>query len=289
MQRVLVIGGDGVIGGALRQALAHREIGCAWTSRRSEDPAALRLDLEESPERWPVLPEADAAFVCAGMTKLADCEADPGRARRVNVDQTARLTQGLAERCGVVVNLSTSQVFDGSAPRLDDSAAPCPASRYGRVKADAEQAVQSACPQGLVVRLVKVFGPAPNLWSRWRGELEAGRSIDAYDDLRIAPMRRRQVAELLLDAAAMRLNRTIGPVAHLTADRDESYFHLARQLCVAMNIDPGQVRRASAEADGIPAAHRPAHTALGGSTMDALGVARPDPFMAVLEAAGLDG
>ncbi|MEM9295680.1 MAG: sugar nucleotide-binding protein [Planctomycetota bacterium] len=288
MRRVVVIGGDGVIGSALREELARRGVACVWTSRRGGDAGALGLDLEADPAGWPSLPEADAAFVCAGMTKLAGCAAEPDRAWLVNVERTALLTGLLAARSGVVVNLSTSQVFDGTRAAPGEGEAVSPVSGYGRVKAAMESAVREAAPGGLVARIVKVFGAPPNLWSGWRRELGAGRSIEAFADLVIAPLRRPVAARLLLDVAAARARGELGPVAHLTAARDESYHRLALRLAAVMGVDPGLVGRASAEAQGMPAEHRPACTTLGRSTMDRVGETPPDPLDAVVEAAGVD-
>jgi dTDP-4-dehydrorhamnose reductase len=92
---------------------------------------------------------------CAALSRTKDCERDPERAKRINVDATSMLSQ-LARNTQFMF-LSSGEVFDGSAGWYDESAEPNPINVYGRTKLDAERLVL-ANPAHTVVRIVLTAG-----------------------------------------------------------------------------------------------------------------------------------
>jgi dTDP-4-dehydrorhamnose reductase len=92
---------------------------------------------------------------CAALSRTNECERDPGKARRINVDTTSMLSQlGRSTR---LIFLSSGEVFDGSAGWYDECADPNPINVYGRTKLEAERAVLRN-PAHTVVRLVLTAG-----------------------------------------------------------------------------------------------------------------------------------
>jgi dTDP-4-dehydrorhamnose reductase len=78
MKPHLVIGGDGMVGRALRAELTRSGIAFEWTSRRGSSEADIRLDLLNLPLAWPEGEAAYAAvYIVAAVPKFADCERDP--------------------------------------------------------------------------------------------------------------------------------------------------------------------------------------------------------------------
>jgi dTDP-4-dehydrorhamnose reductase len=92
---------------------------------------------------------------CAALSRTKDCERDPERAKRVNVDATILL----AQLAGAIkfVFLSSGEVFDGSAGWYDEAAEPNPVNVYGRTKLQAERVVLRN-PLHTVVRIVLTAG-----------------------------------------------------------------------------------------------------------------------------------
>ncbi len=88
--RVLVVGGDSMIGSALTNSL--RAKGCrVWeTTRRPETVSTTRfyLDLADVPADFanPLLRrKIKSVILCGSVTSSADCEGDPDGSREVNV------------------------------------------------------------------------------------------------------------------------------------------------------------------------------------------------------------
>ena len=115
---ILIVGGDGLIGGALAPHLEAAAHDVVVTSRGRRVNGRIKLDLDAEPGSWDQIPEVDAAVICAAMTSLVGCMKDPAASRRVNVEGTLALTRALVARGVFPVFLSSTLVFDGTAPRI---------------------------------------------------------------------------------------------------------------------------------------------------------------------------
>jgi dTDP-4-dehydrorhamnose reductase len=150
--RAIITGAGGLIGQYL-VASALR-----WAPRWSvEGITRAQLDLTDPSAVASVFERDNPQLVihCAALSRTKDCETDPGRARRINVDVTGLLSQ-LAKRCRFIF-LSSGEVFDGSAGWYDECAEPHPINVYGGTKRDAE-CVVLANPAHTVVRIVLTAG-----------------------------------------------------------------------------------------------------------------------------------
>jgi dTDP-4-dehydrorhamnose reductase len=92
---------------------------------------------------------------CAALSRTKDCERDPERAKRINVDATSMLAR-LARKTRFLF-LSSGEVFDGSAGWYDESAEPNPINVYGQTKLEAERVVLKNSAH-TVVRIVLTAG-----------------------------------------------------------------------------------------------------------------------------------
>jgi len=91
----------------------------------------------------------------AALSRTRDCEQDPERARRINIDATATLAE-LAQKIPFIF-LSSGEVFDGTTSWYRESDEPNPINVYGRTKLEAER-VALRNPAHTVVRIVLTAG-----------------------------------------------------------------------------------------------------------------------------------
>jgi dTDP-4-dehydrorhamnose reductase len=91
----------------------------------------------------------------AALSRTRDCEQDPERARRINIDATATLAE-LAQNIPFIF-LSSGEVFDGTTGWYRESDEPNPINVYGRTKLEAERVVLRN-PAHMVVRIVLTAG-----------------------------------------------------------------------------------------------------------------------------------
>ncbi|MBH0201956.1 MAG: SDR family oxidoreductase [Nitrospira sp.] len=96
-----------------------------------------------------------AVIHCAAVSRTKDCEQDPQRARRVNVEATAHLAQLSTDIPFIFV--SSGEVFDGRAGWYRETDEPVPINFYGKTKCEAEQLVLQN-PRHTAVRIVLTAG-----------------------------------------------------------------------------------------------------------------------------------
>ncbi|MDQ4125235.1 MAG: sugar nucleotide-binding protein, partial [Actinomycetota bacterium] len=147
--RVLVTGGDGQVGRALRDLLpggdfrSHAELDVT-------DPGAVAAAVQG----------AGVVVHTAAMTAVDACEADPERAAAVN-DRGTEAVAAAARACGrKVVYLSTDYVFAGDAAPYSEDDPTGPLNVYGRTKLAGEGHLDPE--RDLVVRTSWLFGDGRN-------------------------------------------------------------------------------------------------------------------------------
>ena len=147
--RVLIIGANGQLGGAL-QRLAP-----AWAEINAID--VDDCDLTDVPMlRARLTVEApDLILNAAAYTAVDKAEGDEDLARAINSEAVAAMVEAMAETGGKVVHVSTDYVFDGTAssPYVPD-APRNPQSAYGRTKAEGEDHLR---PVDVLVRTAWVY------------------------------------------------------------------------------------------------------------------------------------
>jgi len=278
--RVLVIGADGAIGTAVAARLEAAGAAVARTSRRGTS-ADIPLDLAALPATWSPPPGISAAVLCAAVTSTEACRDRPDEARRVNVEGTLELGRRLADAGVRIVFLSTNLVFDGSTAFTPATAARCPRTAYGRMKAEAEERLL-ALGGTTVIRLTKVIGRTLPVIDRWRDSLARDEPIRPLSDLVIAPVSL-DLATTVIAAAA---RETVGPILQVSARADVSYADVATRLAACWGASPDLVLPTSAAELGLAIEHLPLHTTLDASAVrDRLGIEPPDPWAAIDEVA----
>lgn len=233
---VLIVGGDSLIGRALHESYRAAGVPCLATSRRAGQHP--RLDLAASPETWELADSYSAAFLCAGYTKLADCEAHTAETALINVSRMTELARKLWERGAFVVFLSTNLVFDGNKAFATVDDAPNPATAYGRQKTEAEKILRDLGDRVAIVRLTKVVHPGMPLLLDWAAALRRREVIHPYSDMFFSPLPLHYVAGALQSIAS----RRTGGIIHLSAETDISYSSLATSLTKHLEVSSDLVQ-----------------------------------------------
>ena len=232
--KALIIGIDRGIGKALRADLlskGHHVTGTTRVRKNVRD-GALYLDLNEAPPAYSQLPNVDVAYFCAAMTKYEDCRKDVQTARRVNAVNPSAIAKQLVNSGARVVLLSTSAVFDCRSPCMAVDRPRCPASAYGRTKAEAETAFLALGPKASVLRLTKVLAPDTGKFQEWIGNLSKGLSIECADDFRFSPIRLHDVVHALVSIGGQQE----GGIFHVSASSDISYAEAAGHIADRINV-----------------------------------------------------
>jgi dTDP-4-dehydrorhamnose reductase len=196
--RVLVLGGSCAIGRALKARLGDRAI----ATQRGNGPAdwprfdALIDAVDSLLDRHGPFRHAVVLFAESNPDR---CAKNPTAARRLNVERTTNILDGLLARGVAPLFTSTESVFDGRKGTYVEADPPNPLMLYGRLKLEVEQYLSSK--PALVVRLARVVGTTPGdrtLFTGWLGDLAQNKSLRVAADNRFSPIHVDDVAEGLI-------------------------------------------------------------------------------------------
>ncbi len=254
---ILVIGGSGLVGGAVLAAAHGRPRVGTHFSRVPEPPPdatlrQIRLDVTDATAVRALVSESGARVVvnAAISTRPAD-------GRTVSVDAAGRIAEAAHAAGAACIHLSTDMVFDGSSGPYDEDAAPSPITPYGAAKLDAERTVRAAHPSAVIARLPLIYSVAP-LDRGTAGWLEGARAGTPYplfvDEFR-SPANAADIGRTLARLAGALAGDSAlpapPPIVHLPGPRSISRHDLGRLVLAALGL-PAEWAIAGHAADANP-------------------------------------
>lgn len=156
--RTLVLGGAGMLGGAVARAFRRRGAAVLALGHRQAD-IGDREALRRAVDGF----RPSLVVNCAALTRVDDCESEVGTAMAVNGEAVANVAAAAAAVEADLLHVSSDYVFAGDAttPYAED-AVTGPRSVYGRSKLVGEERAL-AYERAVVVRASWLFGPGgPN-------------------------------------------------------------------------------------------------------------------------------
>ena len=239
MAKVLVVGGAGLVGAALRRSWEGRGAQ-VWAAdlRRPPGPRGLRLDMQDERAVRAALAEMapEVVAVPAANPHVDYCELHPEETRRVNVDGTLNVARACRDSGARMAFFSSDYVFDGAqgACREDDPV--CPLNEYGRQKAAAEAGVLAASSRNLVIRTSTVFGwqtEPKNLVLQILRRLAAGETMHIASDILCNPTYVENLAEVTVELA----ERGLSGVFHVVGAQRLKRIEFARLAAETFGLD----------------------------------------------------
>ena len=159
------------------------------------------------------------AVLLFGESRPDACAADPGYARRLNVEATIQIIGQLDDAGVVPVFLSTEAVFDGRQGGYVESDRPGPLYLYSRQKHEVEQFLEKRRDNGaLIFRLARVFGSQPGdgtLFTKLLDQIRKARPFFCAGDQLFSPVHVQEVAQLV----ACAMQRNLRGLYHLAGPR----------------------------------------------------------------------
>lgn len=187
MNKLLVFGGNGFVGGNLAKFALEQGwqvvVADLAPQPRVEGARWIGVDITQHDQIWQAFEETqpDAVVNVSALADIDRVERDRELARKINVDGARWIAQNCARLDCAHVFFSSDAVFDGvHGPYMEDDL-PNPVNFYGITKADAEQAVLSAHPEAVVIRISLVLGLPQTVGNSFlaglKDKLQAGREV----------------------------------------------------------------------------------------------------------------
>lgn len=180
----------------------------------------------------------DLLLHCAAVSGRALCEADPVRARRVNVDATRALAEAARRQGTRFVFISTDLVFDGDHAPYGEEDAVSPLSLYAETKVEAERAVRAVFPDSWIIRTALMYGTdadgRPGSFLSWTLDaLRRQAPLHLYGNQYRMPLYAPDVARL---AALLYTTEAAGGVYHAAGPDRLSRYELGLRVAEAFGM-----------------------------------------------------
>jgi cupin fold WbuC family metalloprotein len=230
---VLVVGADGIIGGALKTELQHQVEDFFETTRRADTVGGQRLylDLLKPVRNWEIPEGIQVSFICAGVVKIMDCEQSPLETYNINVDNTISLIRRLLDAGSTVVYFSSA----------------LQSNEYTRQKDEVERTLLGWNEDIIILSMTKVLSPDMSLIKEWIKCLKNGIAIHPFSNLSMAPITINYVINTLLRI----VDSSTRGVFHLSGDRYISYADAAAFIAKKLGVDEELVQPVTSKEVGL--------------------------------------
>jgi dTDP-4-dehydrorhamnose reductase len=278
MKRVLLVGGSGQLGTALRAALADDEIVA---------PSHAQFDVVTGDARELLAAHPyDVAINCTAFHNVDVCEREPGPAFAANAIAVDRLAAATAARGAAFVTVSTDYVFAGDLGRPyreDDT--PNPRTAYGVSKLAGEILARRHGPRHIIVRTSGLFGTVGTsnkgytLIDKVLGQAERGEPTRMVADMTFSPSYAPDVARAIRDLIAAEAYGT----HHVTNAGACTWFEFVRAAFAKAGFAGAPLEPVAYASFGNPTP-RPMYSALENTTFARRGIAPLPAWEAALDA-----
>jgi dTDP-4-dehydrorhamnose reductase len=271
--RVLLFGGSGILGTALRDTLPPHVtlVAPGHAALDVTNAVAVEAAVRAQLPTW--------IINCAAYTAVDAAESQVSDAGRLNADAPAFIGSAAARHGACVLHVSTDYVFGGvSAQPWREEASVGPLSVYGKTKLEGERRLQASGAPHVIVRTAWLYGRVGKSFPRtmWARALQ-GLPSRVVADQHGAPTNARDLAQWCWALIA----RDVRGVVHASNAGQCTWADVADRVYAAAGV-PGLVTRVSSDEYPVPAP-RPRYSVLDGSRLEALIDAPRRPWEAALD------
>jgi len=187
-KKILIIGGDSIIGKSLSKFFSKNKIKHYKTSRIKNRKNYIHFDLNNFNKNKfkNKLSSFDLIIYCISITNIEECNINPFYSYYINVKQTLSFFSIVKDN-QTILYLSTASVFDGNKKRSNIRSKYFPLNQYGIQKAIVEKSILNR-KNFIIIRLSKVVSKDMQILKSWRENIKKNIKINAYTNRYINPV-----------------------------------------------------------------------------------------------------
>lgn len=188
-KKLLIIGGDSILGSRLSAYFKKNNIKHSKTSRK-KNSKSIFLDLANIHNQKNIIERIinsfDIIIYCVSITSINECQKDPINSYFINVKQTLLLFS-LIKKNIKVFYMSTSSVFDGHKKQCIETDSHLPLNMYGIQKTNIEKKILNK-KNFTIIRISKVLSKNIIILMDWKAKINNNDIIFAYTNRFINPV-----------------------------------------------------------------------------------------------------
>ena len=270
VQRVLLLGGSGQLGGEIRRR---------WTGLDIVAPAHSVLDITDAAAVAAAVVQhrPDAVVNCAAFHNVDRCEAEPEKAFAANTLAVNAMAEACAREGAVFVTFSTDYVFDGELGRPYTEADQAqPISAYGASKYAGELLTLRLQSPAYVVRTCGVYATRAStskghtFIDRIVGQARAGEPVRVVRDQTVSPTYAPHLADDVL--SLLQSDAPYG-LYHMVNEGAVTWYDFASEALHVAGID--HPIEAVSYKDWPSKVRRPSFSALENAKLHEIGISMP--------------
>lgn len=245
MERLLITGGSGLLGGELvRQAVERWEILYTWFNHPVRIPGS----------KWTKLDILDRRQVLQVFQYFRPHAVIHTAYSQVNLRTISQGTANVAESAAIVgaklLHLSTDAVFDGQRGGYSEEDIAAPVHNYGKTKLEAERAVERAnLPSFVTIRtsLLLSLNPMDKRTLFLKEQLEMNKKLIYFTDEYRCPISIADLSAAILEI----LHLGFQGVIHVAGPERVNRYELAKKLACYLGLNPQNIIPGLSSESGI--------------------------------------
>ena len=236
-KKVLVIGGDSIIGSNFLNLLIKKKIQFIKTTRNNKkynSKYTIFLNLKNLNKFKQIsLNEFSHALISIGITSIKKCERKNSSSYNINVIQMKKIINILIKNKIKIIYLSSDKVFLQNSFLNSTKKTPKPSSVYGRQKVIIENYIRKNTKNYIILRLGKIISKNNELINNWIKSFKTNKEIETFYDEFISPISVNTVSSFLY----FLINKRLLGIFHLNSKDSISYYDLALRLAKIKQFD----------------------------------------------------
>ena len=245
MNRILVIGADGLIGQNICKNATKLELNVVGTYKKMSWARYCPMGLmnpTDSNEVNEVMKryQPDAVFIDTSSDSPEYCETHPQEAWESNVEGVLNVVMAAKEYRSRVFLVSTDLVYNGDkSSKYSETDAVDPLSKYAQIKLESERVVLDASKENCICRVSATYGinnatPKYNFITWALDQMKSNRRVQLLGDQYITP----SYAPDCADKIILMAERMCAGIYHLAVPECLSRYEMGLKIAHVFGLDP---------------------------------------------------